>query len=280
MDRTEATIRKLITALPAPGYDLGILSEGVIYRLEALQASRLLRMLPYLKHRNVNGAHVYVRPTGESAYTLLDDLNRTTLERLEAEGYAPAAVIETSQGSFQAWLRHEQPLPKELGTIAAKTLAEQFGADRSAADWRRFGRAPGFTNRKPQYRSELGLYPFARLHSHNGQPYAAAATFHARIVNLGRTVEEERTAIRRSFTMRPVRFLAPVSLARFRTTQCYLDRPAAADMAFCIAACSQDWAVSDIAAELARCYLSRDTNPDRKAAYIKRTVTKALRWTA
>ena len=280
MDKTEATIRKLIAALPAPGYDLGILGERGMHRLEAVQASRLPRLLPYLKYRNSNGAHIYIRPTGESAYTLLDDLNRTVLERLKAEGYAPAAVVETSPGSFQAWLRHEQPLSKELGTIAAKTLAEQFGADRSAADWRRFGRTPGFTNRKPQHRNRLGFYPFARLHSYSGEPFAAAATFHARIVTLRRTVEEERNAIRRSFATRPLRFHTPVSLARFRTSQRYLDRPAAADMAFCIAACSQGWATSDIAAELSRCYLSSDTNCSRKALYIKRTVTKALRWAA
>ena len=280
MDRTEATIRDLFAALPAPGYDLGILGDGRMYRLEALKASRILRMLPYCKYRNANGAHIYIRPTGESAYTLLDDLDLAILNRLETEGYAPTAVIETSPGSFQAWLRHEQPLPKELGTIAAKTLAEQFAADRSAADWRRFGRAPGFTNRKPQHRNGLGFYPFARLHRYTGQPFAEAATFHASIVNLRRTVEEERAAIRRSFASRPPHFFAPVSLASFRTSQRYLDRPAAADMAFCIAACSQGWAVFDIAAELSRCYLSTDTNRSRKSAYITRTITKALCWAA
>ena len=280
MDRTEATIRKLITALPAPGYDLGILSEGGMHRLEALQASRLLQMIRYLKHRNANGAHIYIRPTGESAYTLLDDLDRKTLERLEAEDYAPAAVVETSPGSFQAWLRHEQPLPKELATIAAKALAKQFGADLSAADWRRFGRAPGFTNRKPQHRNQLGFYPFAQLHSHIGQPFPEARAFQARILTLQRAVEEERGTIRRRLASRSPHFFTPVSLARFRTSQRYLERPAAADMAFCIAACSQGWATSDIAAELARCYLSSDTNCSRKAAYIKRTVTKALRWAA
>ena len=280
MDRTETIIRKLIVALPATGYDLGILSEGGMYRLEAVQASRFLRMLRYLKYRNANGAHIYIRPTGESAYTLLDDLNRTTLERLEAEGYTPAAVVETSPGSFQAWLRHEQPLCKELGTIAAKTLAEQFGADRSAADWRRFGRAPGFTNRKPQHRNQLGFYPFARLHSHIGRPFVEARAFQARILTLQRVVKKERATIRRSFALLPPYSFAPVSLARFRTSKRYEGRLAAADMAFCIAACSQSWAISDIAAELSRCYLSSDTNSSRKAAYIKRTVTKALLWAA
>ena len=61
MDRTEATLRKLFTALPAPGYDLGILSERGMYRLEAVSHARILRMLPYLKDRNANGADIYIR---------------------------------------------------------------------------------------------------------------------------------------------------------------------------------------------------------------------------
>ncbi len=74
MDRTEATIRKIFAALPASGYDIGILIDGGMCRLEAMPAARSLRILPYLKYRNANGAHIYARPTGESPYTLLDDL--------------------------------------------------------------------------------------------------------------------------------------------------------------------------------------------------------------
>ena len=64
---------------------------------------------------------------------------------MAGQGFDPAAVIETSPGNFQAWLRHALPFPKALGTLAAKLLVAQFGAYTSAADWRRFGRAPGFT---------------------------------------------------------------------------------------------------------------------------------------
>jgi hypothetical protein len=280
MDRTEAAIRKLLTALPAPGYDLGILTDAGMYRLESVPAPRLLRMLPFLKYRNANGAHIYIRPTGESPYTLLDDLTPATLDQLSAEGYSPAAVVETSPGSFQAWLRHPQPLSKELGTLAAKTLAAEFGADRSAADWRRFGRAPGFTNRKPKHRNAQGLYPFARLTSHSGQPIALAEPFRLRLTALHQKAEQERAAARLSFASRPTRYAAPVTLSRFRTSPRYIGRPAAADMAFCIAACSRGWAESDIAAELTSGYLSRDTSRTRQAAYIRRTITKALRWAA
>lgn len=215
MDRTEATLRKLLTALPAPGYDLGILSERGMYRLEAVPASRILRTLPYLKYRNVNGAHIYIRPTGESPYTLLDDLSAITLARLTPEGYAPAAVVETSPGNYQAWLRHAQPLSKALGTLAAKTLAERFDANTSAADWRRFGRAPGFTNRKPQHRTPRGLYPFACLISHTGQPLPNSDILRSELEALQSRIEEERIALRFNFAARPSRSVVLTSLSRF-----------------------------------------------------------------
>ena len=280
MDRTEATIRKLTAALPATGYDIGILGEAGMYRLEAVSVSRVLRMLPYMKHRNANGAHVYIRPTGESPYTLLDDLSSATLARLTAEGYDPAAVVETSPGSFQAWLRHAQPLSKELGTLAAKTLAAQFGADGSAADWRRFGRAPGFTNRKPQHRTAQGLYPFARLLSCLGQTFPLAEPFGLRLAALHQKAQQERAAVRLAFASQATRYAIPVVLSRFRTSSRYAGRPAAANMGFCIAAFARGWSEADIAAELSHCYLSRDTSRTRQAAYINRTLNKALRWAA
>ena len=61
MDRTESTLRRFLAALPAQGYDLGILSGQGMYRLEAVEHTSVLRMLPYLKHRNGNGAHVSIR---------------------------------------------------------------------------------------------------------------------------------------------------------------------------------------------------------------------------
>lgn len=280
MDKTEATLRKLLTALPAPGYDLGILSERGMYRVEAVSHARTLRMLPYLKYRNANGAHIYIRPTGESPYTLLDDLSAITLARLTPEGYGPAAVVETSPGNYQAWLRHAQPLSKALGTLAAKTLAGRFDADTNAADWRRFGRAPGFTNRKPQHRTPQGLYPFARLLSHTGQPIPNGDTLRSELEAVQSTIEEERTALRLNLAARPTRFPVLISLSRFRSSPRYQDRPAAADMAFCIAACAQGWSESDIAAALSRDYLSRDTNPSRKNTYIRRALSKAIRWAA
>lgn len=123
MDRTESAIQKLLTALPSQGYDVGILTADKMQRFKDVSCHRILRMLPYLKHQNASGAHIHFRPGGESAYTLLDDLTSTALTGMRAQGFAPTAIVETSPGNFQAWLRHPHALPKDLGTLAAKMLA-------------------------------------------------------------------------------------------------------------------------------------------------------------
>ena len=42
----------------------------------------------------------------------------------------------------------------------AQTFAKRNSSDPSAADWRRFGRLPVFTNCMPRYRKDNGLYPY------------------------------------------------------------------------------------------------------------------------
>ena len=67
---------------------------------------------------------------------------------MKQAGFGPAAIVETSPGNYPAWLKHPERLSKEVSTAAARALAEKFGGDRGAADWRHFGRLSGFTNRK------------------------------------------------------------------------------------------------------------------------------------
>ena len=108
---------------------------------------------------NAKGHHIYIRPSGLSQLTLIDDLTRKSLETLLDTGYTPACVVETSPGNFQAWLKHAWTLTAQEGTVAAKILAEKFGGDPNSADWRHFGRLAGFTNPKPHYRLPNGLFP-------------------------------------------------------------------------------------------------------------------------
>jgi RepB DNA-primase from phage plasmid len=156
----------------------------------------VLDRLALLKHSNARGSHIYIRPSGEDRFTTLDDLNEASLARLSVDGFTPCAVVETSVGNFQAWLKHSRMFPKLLGTFAAQTLAERYDADPSAADWRRFGRLPGFTNCKPKYRKPVGLFPFVRLRGHDGQQYPMAEAFEQEITKLYEAREQEREARR------------------------------------------------------------------------------------
>jgi hypothetical protein len=236
--------------------------------------------LALLKYRNARGSHIYIRPSDEHRFTVLDDLNEASLARLSEDGFNPCAVVETSAGNFQAWLKHPAVFPKLIGTFAAQTLASRYDADPSAADWRRFGRLPGFTNCKPEYRKPDGLFPFVRLKSYTGEQYPMAEAFVLKITKLYEEREHQREASRLQASLSPQRGprLSILSLERFRTSTKYRDRPAAADIAFCVAAYANGMTEDRIEHALEDDYLSRDPSPSKRAAYIRRTMEKARRW--
>ncbi len=281
MDRTESIVRNMLGAIEAPLYDVGVLSDrGMLPGLDGIAASAVLERLPLLKYRNARGSHIYIRPSGEHRFTVLDDLDETSLSKLSADGFNPCAIVETSAGNFQAWLKHATLFPKLLGTFAAQTLAARYGADPSAADWRRFGRLPGFTNCKPKYRKPDGFFPFVRLKSYTGEQYPLAETFEREITQLYEAREKEREVRRQLASHSPRRGprSSSLSLERFRTSAKYQDRPAAADIAFCVAAITDGMSEDRIERSLEDDYLSRDPSPSRRAAYIQRTIEKARRW--
>jgi hypothetical protein len=281
MIKTESTVRNMLTAIEAPLYDIGVLSDrGMLPGLDGISAAAVLDRLSLLKYRNVRGAHIYIRPSGEHRFTVLDDLNEVSLVKLSADGFKPCAVVETSAGNFQAWLKHSTVFPKPIGTFVAQTLAGRYDADPSAADWRRFGRLPGFTNCKPKYRKADGLFPFVRLRSHTGQQYSIAEAFQREITKLYEAREQEQEARRLQSSLSPRRGkrLTNLSLERFRTSTKYLDRPAAADIAFCVAAYANGMTENSIERALEDDYLSRDPSTSKRAAYIGRTMEKARRW--
>jgi len=269
----------MLSAIEAPLYDVGVLGErGMLPRLAGIPAAVVLDRLPLLKYRNARGCHIYIRPSGEHRFTVLDDLNEAALAGLSEDGFDPCAVVETSAGNFQAWLKHSAVLPKLVGTLAAQTLAARYNADPSAADWRRFGRLPGFTNCKPKYRKPDGHFPFVRLKSHSGKQYRMAESFVDEITQLYQEREQEREAKRASLSPRRSRRRSAVSLEQFRTSSKYQDRPAAADIAFCVAAYANGMTDDRIERALEDDFLAPDSSPSRRAAYIRRTMDKARRW--
>ena len=284
MDRTLIAVHNTLAAIHAPAYDIGILTDrGMLPGLANLSAANVLSRIPLLRAHNAKGAHIYIRPSGEHRFTVLDDLSQESVDRLAADGYEPCAVVETSPGNFQAWLKHDDVYPAHLSTFVAQTLAQRYQADPSAADWRRFGRLPGFTNCKPKYRQSNGLYPYVLLKRWNRAQHSMASYLRLEMTKLYQLQQQERQA-RIAQYQAGVRFpsrgsqYSRLSLERFRNSAKYHDRPAAADIAFCVAAYSLAMPEDAIASTLDSQYLSRDPNPSKRAAYIQRTMAKARSW--
>jgi len=284
MDRTLVAVERMLGALDAPAYDLGILSDrGMLPGLSNLSAESVLARLLFLKAHNARGAHIYIRPAGEHCFTVLDDLTADSVARLTGDGVEPCAVVETSLGNFQAWLKHDDVYPAPLSTFIAQTLAKRYDADPNAADWRRFGRLPGFTNCKPKYRKDNGLFPYVLLRSAAGVQYRQAAYLRLEMTKLYQLQEQERETRAAKHSASSIATAGRpshswLSLERFRNAPKFHDRPAAADLAYCVAALSLRMPEDAIATTLDSQYLSRDPNPSRKAAYIKRTMAKARSW--
>ena len=122
------------------------------------------RLLPWLKYRNAHGGNIYVRPAWPHAMTLVDDLSSDAVLAMQAQGFEPSLLIETSPDNFQAWLDNGRLMDKPVATRVARLIAARFSADENSADWRHLGRLAGFTNRKEKYRDAGGRFPFVRLH--------------------------------------------------------------------------------------------------------------------
>jgi len=156
-DKTYEAVERQLSAMGAEIFEVGALQRGDgdqphFMLLRSWDKRTLIHSIPWLRYQNWHQSHIYVRPKGESNLTLIDDLKDEALGRMRAEGFEPAVVVRTSPGNYQAWIKHTTTLDKELGTGVARELANRFGGDVKAADWRHFGRLAGFRNTKEKYK--------------------------------------------------------------------------------------------------------------------------------
>ncbi len=119
--------------------------------------------IAYLKAENAHGRHILVQPAHQSNYLLVDDIEHETISlhhRLNGGKWKPGRmVVETSPNNYQVWIHASRPLPLPEKRYWLKKLKSDPGADPS----NRWGRSPGFRNRKKKYCDPAGGYPLARL---------------------------------------------------------------------------------------------------------------------
>jgi hypothetical protein len=152
---SERAIRRFSKATKCSVFDVRCLDDrsgGCTFSEREMSLNAIGRVIPKLRHRNVNGSGVFIRPC--QPFALADDVCAETLERMLDDDQRIASVIETSPGSYQVWV----PLAGPLQTItpavcaaACERLEELYDTDPGVAHLDSFGRAPGFRNRKPEH---------------------------------------------------------------------------------------------------------------------------------
>lgn len=117
----------------------------------------------YLKVENANGRHILMQPTDESRYLLADDLRWERIgrqHRCAGGKWKPGRmVVETSPQNYQVWIRSQ----RQLSLSEKRYWLKRLGSDPGADPNNRWGRCPGFRNRKDKHRGTCGQYPLSRL---------------------------------------------------------------------------------------------------------------------
>jgi hypothetical protein len=282
-NRTVEAVQRQIEAMAADVFDVGLFKPDA-KESEAIMVPRmwdrdsLARSIPWLRHQNRDGRNIYIRPKGEHDLSLIDDLTRDAIAQMKLAGFSPALVVETSPGNFQAWLKHPEKLDKEMGTAAARALAERFGGDTGAADWRHFGRLSGFTNRKQKYCDpETGLHPFVKLVEARGAVYPEAARFLTEVrqtIEDRHRVERDRRASRASAHVPHVSQMK--SIDTFRADPRYGGDGTRIDLAYAVYAVAHGHTEAEVEAAIRSRDLSHKGSERRQQDYVERTIKKAL----
>lgn len=278
MQRTIEAIEKHLSAIRSPLYEVGVFFPATGERadpkmlLRTWDEAALLKSVPWLRAKNAEGAAIYVRPKGEHAYGLVDDLTFEALGQMRQSGFTPAIAIETSPGNFQAWLNHGEVLDKGASTAAARALAARFGGDPGAADWRHFGRLCGFTNRKPAYVQSNGLFPFVLAVEHQPGVYAEALKF---VQEIRRSLRKQSDRTRAYPTAAMNRRMKPIE--EFRADPTYRGDGNRIDLAYAIHALAHGSSEEGVRAAIQQRDLSKKGSEARQTAYVQRTIAKARR---
>jgi len=282
--KTAAAALEQVAAMGSELFEVGLYNPKAIAGESVMiprvwDAGTIGKSVAWLRLQNREGRNIYIRPKGEHDLSMVDDLTADAVSTMRQAGFNPAVIVETSPGNFQAWLKHGERLSKEVSTAAARTLAEKFGGDRGAADWRHFGRLAGFCNRKAKYLdASTGLYPFVRLIEAAGSIYPEAARFLAGVkYELERRNSERETL--RSWQLMHANVISPQklkSIDAFRADGRYGGDGTRVDLAYAVYALSHGISTEEVDHVIRSRDLSHKGSERRQDDYVARTIKKAL----
>jgi hypothetical protein len=285
-NRTEIAVRRQVESMGAATFEVGVLLPGresgsakgdAVMLLRTWDSETIQRSIPWLRAKNARGAAVYIRPHAEHHLSLVDDLTAPAVRQMKECGFEPTLVVETSPGNFQAWVNHGTRLDRRTSTAAAKALADRFGGDPGAADWRHFGRLAGFCNRKGQYQRSDGLFPFVRITEHHvGLVYSESPTFILAVQDQLKRRDAERSP--RQPTTGLARDGRLKTIDDFRGEAAYAGDGNRIDLAYAVYALAHRVDEAAVRHAIQTRDLSKKGSAARQEAYVDRTIAKAAQY--
>lgn len=129
-------------------------------------AEELPKFLPEMLKIQRRGENIYYTPLSDDKHhILIDDMDRNKLEKLIEDGYAPAVLLESSPGNYQAIITIPKlgtPHDKDVGNRITEQLNREYG-DQNFSGAIHPHRAPGFLNQKAKHKREDGSFPQVKL---------------------------------------------------------------------------------------------------------------------
>jgi len=273
---TVDAVRRQLDAMGQSVYDVGLAAtRDMLPRI--WNSESIMKSIPWMRHENASGRHVYIRPHGEHNMTMVDDVSVAAIQAMKKDGFQPALVVETSPDNYQAWLKHDRKLGKELSTFVSKEVAKRYDGDPSSADWRHFGRLAGFTNRKEEHMGAEGLHPYVLLREASGAVYQKVDAFLHEMSEAWKKELARREAYRMPSPTQYSRGSAPQmkTIEQFHSNPRYGGDRHKSDLAYAVYALSQGVPQERIAATIAERDLSHKGPTILQEKYIKRTLDKA-----
>src|SRR5580693_6709072 len=91
--KTAEAVEKQGRAMMASAFEVGLFdpnaAQGAMLP-RVWDLDTLLRSVSWLRLKNLEGRNIYIRPSGEHALSLIDDVSLQAIERLKSEGFVPS----------------------------------------------------------------------------------------------------------------------------------------------------------------------------------------------
>ena len=170
--------------------------------------AEIAQRTPEMQRLQARGENLYYTPLSERKHhVLIDDLSREKLDRLTADGYRPAVVLESSPGNYQAIVtisKTASERDKDAANALSADLNKRYG-DPKLSGAIHPHRAPGYENRKPKHARADGTYPAVQITAAQGGECSKAR---ADLAAIAARLEAEA---QRAPAQRPVPHSAPAA---------------------------------------------------------------------